>query len=642
MFTKRLIASLLAVVFCFALVACDNPADSGTTSSTTQSSSDSTSETTSSSSTTESSSVQEFPEAPEGFTALPVSDDLEMVSIGKYVTLRYNGAAADVFYKVEKGIGSRENVTLKVSPKNGYTFDGWSQNEAMVNGMSASSADTTHTFQLDANSKYKDVNGNWVDLGLIFLNSSATLNYNANGGTFSGGFKGSETFSVMFFHNPSTKIAGNSFKRDGYTLIGYNTKADGTGDFVSLGERVNIHGKGEIDLYCVWSEHTPADQFTYSEVNGNIIITKYKGSAETVSIPDKINGKTVKQISTGAFQSNSKIKTVVIPKTLISVDSGAFNNCSSLTTVILFDSLTNVSDGSFKNCKALETVHINTSYQQINQWMSYGAAKIDRLMWAKDKKKIIIVGGSGSYYGFDSAVIDQALGGEYEIVNLGENANVASLTYFDLIEEYICEGDIVLWCPEPGSYTMGSYAAKLGSRFWEFRKADFGTMQYLNLSYYSGFFSSFASSCTTLAGYGFKKLDCLTKDSFKYGDCLADRAHQPDKVGSNPYSFNYTLTETAAYSELFTNIQNKGGKIFFSFAAMAQPLTDSSAPSAAAAFEAQITSLPNVTSISAFEDCLYDYTYLSDSAWHLTDEGATLRSERVAADLLKALGKTAN
>ena len=592
MFTKRLLAALLAAVLCFTLVACDNPADSGTTSSTTQSSSDSTSETTSSSSTTESSSVQEFPEAPEGFSALPISDDLEMVSIGKYVTLRYNGEAADVFYKVEKGVGSRENITLTVSPKNDYTFDGWSVDDAIVNGSGAVSSATTYTFT----ATYKTT---------VYLNSSATLNYHANGGSFNGGFKGSETFSVVFFHNPSTKIAGNSFKRDGYTLIGYNTKADGTGDFVSLGERVNIHGKGEIDLYCVWSEHTPADQFTYSEVNGNIIITKYKGSAETVSIPDKINGKTVKQISTGAFQSNSKIKTVVLPKTLISVDSGAFNNCSSLTTVILFDSLTNVSDGSFKNCKALDTVRINTSYQQIAQWMSYGAAKIDRLMWAKDKKKIIIVGGSGSYYGFDSAVIDQALGGEYEIVNLGENANVASLTYFDLIEEYICEGDIVLWCPEPGSYTMGSYAAKLGSRFWEFRKADFGTMQYLNLSYYSGFFSSFASSCTTLAGYGFKKLDCLTKDSFKYGDCLADRAHQPDKVGSNPYSFNYTLTETAAYSELFTNIQNKGGKIFFSFAAMAQPLTDSSAPSAAAAFEAQITSLPNVTSISAFEDCLY-------------------------------------
>ena len=107
------------------------------------------------------------------------------------------------------------------------------------------------------------------------------------------------------------------------------------------------------------------------------------------------------------------------------------------------------------------------------------------------------------------------------------------------------------------------------------------------------------------------------------------------------YSFDYSLTEATAYSEIFTNIKNKGGKVFFSFAAMAKQNAENYA-SQAAAFESTITSLPNVTSISAFENCLYDYTYFSDSAWHLTDEGATLRSEHVAADLLKALGKTAN
>ena len=112
MFTKRLLAALLAAVLCFTLVACDNPADSGTTSSTTQSSSDSSSESTSSSSESTSSTTEKpvTPEAPEGFTALPVSDDLEQVQIGKYVTLRYNGAAADVFYKVEKGIGSKKTA----------------------------------------------------------------------------------------------------------------------------------------------------------------------------------------------------------------------------------------------------------------------------------------------------------------------------------------------------------------------------------------------------------------------------------------------------------------------------------------------------------------------------------------------------
>ena len=37
--------------------------------------------------------------------------------------------------------------------------------------------------------------------------------------------------------------------RDGYTLIGYNTKADGTGDYVTLGGRVNAQGKGAVELW---------------------------------------------------------------------------------------------------------------------------------------------------------------------------------------------------------------------------------------------------------------------------------------------------------------------------------------------------------------------------------------------------------
>lgn len=628
MFMKRLIAGLLAALFCFVLVSCnDTNTDTQTTESTSDSSSSSASNSTESSSSASSSATQKptTPEAPQGFTALPASDDIERVQIGKYVTLRYNGASADIFYKVEKGIGSRENVTLTVSPKNGYTFDGWSQKDAMANGTAASSSNTTYTFTA-------------TDDTTIFANSSATLNYNANGGTISGGFSGKETFSVVFFHNPNTKIAGNHFKRDGYTLIGYNTKADGTGDFVTLGGRLNIHGQGTTELFCVWAESTPADQFTYTTSGNNVYIQKYKGTAETVTIPEKIDGKTVKQISSGAFLNNSTVKTVIIPKTIVSVASGAFNKCSALKTVVLFDTIGEISEGSFKSCNALETVHINTSYKLSNQWFSCGAAKFDRLMWAKDKKKIIIVGGSGSLYGYDSAVLDKALNGEYEIINLGENANVPSLTYFDIIEEYIGEGDIILWCPEPGSYTMGSYAGEISTRFWDFRKADYSFMQYMNLSRYSSFFNTFSRNCSTLAGSQFKNFDKLSSNMSKYGDDLSNR---DSKLATYDYSFGYSMTQSAAFSEIFTNIQNKGGKVFFSFAAMAKQNAESYA-SDAAAFESMITSLPNVTSISDFENCLYDYTYFWDSAWHLTDEGATLRSQRVAQDLLKALGKTAN
>ncbi len=636
MFTKRLLAGLLAVLLCFAFVSCNEQHDTETTESTTgsvsesesSSSSSESSSSESSSSSSESSSSTQKPEDPEkpvfpDFPELAVSDDdLEKVNVGKYVTLRYNASAATVSYEVKKGVGSRENITLTVTPKNGYTFDGWSAEDAIANGRAPVSTETTYSFT----ATYKTT---------VFLNSSATLNYHENGGTFGGGFNGKETYSVVFFQNPNTKISSGDITREGYTLVGYNTKEDGTGEYVSLGAKVTANGQGVIDLWCVWEENTPADQFTYTEAGGGITIQKYNGTAETVVIPEKINGKTVLRIASGAFDGNNTLKKIVIAKTVRTVDAAAFRSCSALTTAILFDdSMSSMDDNCFNNCTALTTIHINTRYTLTNQWFSCGAAKFDRLMWAKDKKKIIIIGGSGSMYGYDCAVIDKALGGEYEIINLGENANIPSLMYFDVAEDFIGEGDIVLWCPEPGWYTMGAYAGRVSSRMWDFRKGDYGFTQYLTLDYYTGFFSGFANNCSTLAGYSFKNFDRLSANMSKYGDDLSPRLSQKNTYD---YTFDYPMREEAAYSAIFTNIQDKGGKVFFSFAAMAEQNGNYYAQEAAA-YEQVILSLPGVVSISDFDNCLYDYLEFSDSAWHMTDTGATLRSQHVAMDLRKALG----
>lgn len=53
-----------------------------------------------------------------------------------------------------------------------------------------------------------------------------------------------------------------------------------------------------------------------------------------------------------------------------------------------------------------------------------------------------------------------------------------------------------------------------------------------------------------------------------------------------------------------------------------------------------ITSKMDIVVISDYQDMIFEDQYFYDSAWHLTDEGATLRSEQVAEDLLKALGKS--
>lgn len=79
---------------------------------------------------------------------------------------------------------------------------------------------------------------------------------------------------------------------------------------------------------------------TYSKEYNQIQITKYKGDASFVTIPDFINGSMVVSIKKDAFANNSKIKTIDIIKgnrKFIWLNAGCFNNLSSLTTVNLYD-----------------------------------------------------------------------------------------------------------------------------------------------------------------------------------------------------------------------------------------------------------------------------------------------------------------
>ncbi len=94
----------------------------------------------------------------------------------------------------------------------------------------------------------------------------------------------------------------------------------------------------ETDVY-----EDPSEVFEYENYNSSgtqISITKYKGNASFVTVPDYIDGKMVVEIAKNAFQDNSKIKTIDIPKgnrSFLWLREACFNNLSSLLTVNLYD-----------------------------------------------------------------------------------------------------------------------------------------------------------------------------------------------------------------------------------------------------------------------------------------------------------------
>ena len=103
--------------------------------------------------------------------------------------------------------------------------------------------------------------------------------------------------------------------------------------------------------------------------DGTVEITDYNGSAKTVDIPEKINGKSVTSIGNCAFRYCTSLKSITIPNSVIEIGSSAFSGCSSLTSITIPNSVTNIGDSTFWGCSSLTAIYVavdNKNYTSVN------------------------------------------------------------------------------------------------------------------------------------------------------------------------------------------------------------------------------------------------------------------------------------
>ena len=101
--------------------------------------------------------------------------------------------------------------------------------------------------------------------------------------------------------------------------------------------------------------------FFYTENDEGIIIEKYSGTKESISIPETINNKAVTQIGEFAFSRNDTIKSINIPEGIEYVGINAFYNCSSLETVVLPEGVKYIGSGAFMGCDSIKSISIPES-----------------------------------------------------------------------------------------------------------------------------------------------------------------------------------------------------------------------------------------------------------------------------------------
>jgi len=239
--------------------------------------------------------------------------------------------------------------------------------------------------------------------------TGAALSYHANGGRRLDGGDPEQAVEVPV--TPShlrlnTSIGTDLFERPGYTLTGWNTAPDASGEAVGLGSRVAP--REGLMLYAQWSRWTLPDLLCWEPLGDGAAITGYSGNETVLTIPAELDGRPVRAIRAGAF-AGAECEAVVLPDTLLTVENGAFDGCT-LSGLYLSDSLRTVSDYSFSGCENLRTLHINAALPPVYSGSYYAALadKFDRLLSLRGSRKIILFSGSSTRFGYDSEKMVQS------------------------------------------------------------------------------------------------------------------------------------------------------------------------------------------------------------------------------------------
>ena len=99
---------------------------------------------------------------------------------------------------------------------------------------------------------------------------------------------------------------------------------------------------------AVYAEENEEFTYQYND-DSTISLTAYRGSDADVTIPSRIDGKTVTGIGYEMFRDDTHITSVVLPDTVTTVESGAFQGCTRLTGITVSDNLVNVGKDAFSD-----------------------------------------------------------------------------------------------------------------------------------------------------------------------------------------------------------------------------------------------------------------------------------------------------
>lgn len=602
-------------------------------------------------------------------------------------------------------------------------FEGWSFNTKIKDPSDIVSTDRVFSFNLsqeyarmgviriyanysDYNKLVYDANGGSINQTTVNMQGNAHSTVTVDGSLVTATY--SDEY-LSFFECGSSFWDDGSFYKSGAVLKEYNTKPDGTGEAYSLGSKVPLTTSGaQTVLYCIWADETPVSDFEYTEITmafpltkaenvpdwntSGVTITGYYGNAETVVIPEYIDGKPVIAISAGAF-SDCSMKTLVMGNNIQRIEDGAFTGCAMLSTVYYPDSIYYITNESFdaETTAAIKQLNVNATMAPRYSSADVGglAVKMSRLLAPVDVPRIIIIAGSSSYQGLGTEYMEALLKGKYRVINFGTTRTTHGFMYLEAMGALANENDIILYAPENSSYMFGE--RELYFKTYRDFEGMINVYRYVDMSQYTNVFGAFhelneyryAMAPITYEGVCERARESEYNANRgiinKYGDYLKN---DRDGTAAVYYdSYHITLNEyiKSKYEGAWNNVGNQqansnyldpnnntwcrindpyyadsmnrviniarssGAAVYFSFCPVDETKLVDGADSAEwlAAYDKLILDTYAFDGIvGTVGDYVFATEYFYDNAFHLNDYGRTYRTYRLYFDLCEKLGIT--
>ena len=388
-------------------------------------------------------------------------------------------------------------ISVHAVPSEGSAFHCWTVGGYLAEGGTAVNYARDFSFPLTEDTRlYANFRGRDSALVLYHANGGTVLK-NGDGTALSEGDPDDvcwDDFSLAYYLYPNALAEMGYFRRDGYTLIGYSTEPDGGGEFYNVGGKIFEETDSVIELWCVWSKQSPAEDFDFEKepASGTWYITAYHGSDEDVSLPSAYNGARVSGLSAGAFSGNDVMRTLVIPSTFTDLKDYSVYGCTSLEKLWLFDSLNYVSDNTFSGDTALSTVYFGAATPPVYcNWFNNHTKKVEIMNYWKDagRPKMIILGGSSTNYAVDSEQLESLLDRDYLVLNCGTNgANLFNMTS-EWAMRFLNEGDFLLQIVEYSAWQLGGVICRWES--WRSFESCYNVFSWVDASRYYSFFDAF-------------------------------------------------------------------------------------------------------------------------------------------------------